>query len=84
MTAANAPTPGTTRPSALSAMARSAVRIDLGADLLERADGAADVAEAVVEDADAGIHRDSLSARRHGSPSTVALPGDSRVANVPG
>ena len=37
MHAANAPTPGTTRPSASSAASRSAVTVDVGADALERA-----------------------------------------------
>ena len=50
MHAANAPTPGTTRPSASCAAARSAVSVDVGAGALEGAHGRAQVARAVVED----------------------------------
>ena len=52
--ARNAPTPGTTRPSALLGAGLVGGQLDPGAGALERAHGRADVAEAVVEDHDPG------------------------------
>ena len=54
MHAANAPTPGTTSPSAASAASLVGGQLDLRAGPLERADGGAQVPRAVVEDDDAG------------------------------
>ena len=49
MTAVNAPTPGTTRPSASSARVPVGGQLDLGAGALERLGGGVHVARAVVE-----------------------------------
>ena len=60
MQAANAPTPGTTSPSASAARPGSAVTVTVGADPLESTLRRPDVARAVVEDDEVVCHQPSL------------------------
>ena len=87
MHAANAPTPGTTRPSASIAACRSADRVDLGTGALEGAHDRAEVARAVVEDGDrwrdAGVAWCSERALGRGHAGLARVERD-RVAQRPG
>ena len=74
MHAANAPTPGTTRPSASIASWRVAGEGHLRAGALERAHGRTEVARPVVEDGDAG---DDVGLRA--MPLVEGTPGLARV-----
>ena len=71
MTAAKAPTPGDDEAVGVRGGARVGGQLDVGADPLEGAHGRPDVAEAVVEDDDAGLG----AARGQATPSAPALGG---------
>ena len=68
MHAANAPTPGTTSPSAASAAAVSAVTVDLGAGPFQRPLRGPQVARAVVE------HHDPAARAGHSTPLVLGMP----------